>query len=118
MLNANKPKDIKLTYEDPIKIHPSTYIIGNSFLGAYSYVGQNCILGSSRVGRYCSIAPNVTISLGEHPINTLSTHPFFFGSKMGLNIPDNIGKERSSSVIKESTKIGNDVWIGAKEGLK
>ncbi len=61
---------------------------------------------SLRIGKYCSIATNVTIFLGsEHRTDWVSTYPFPF-----------LWKEANSISGHPSTRgdviIGNDVWIG------
>ena len=48
------------------------------------------------VGRYTSIAPGVRVVNENHPIDHLSSHPFFYTA--GTN--------------RRTTTIGNDVWIG------
>ena len=77
-------------------------------VGAYSY-GPCFVPGSfqphSAVGRYVSIAPGVRAYRRNHPINTLSTHPFFFNSALGVLESDAIGYE--------AIEIGADAWIGA-----
>jgi carbonic anhydrase/acetyltransferase-like protein (isoleucine patch superfamily) len=48
------------------------------------------------VGRYCSIGRRCSIGAARHPTNLVSTHP-------------STHDDRS---MKETTRIGNDVWIG------
>lgn len=58
-----------------------------------------------KIGRFCSIAENVTVFLGgEHRVDWLSTYPFF---KFGLG-PTISGHPKT----KGNVIIGNDVWIG------
>lgn len=103
-----------ITYEDPCRIHSSCKIMGQFNIGAYSYLGENCLVGGAIIGRYCSIAPGVKIGLGEHEPNHISMHPIFFGSKHSFNIPDRIGTQRDLTLKKHQIpKIGHDVWIGA-----
>lgn len=105
---------VPLVYEDPIMADGSTYFAGRSKIGAYTYFGSGCIVGSAVIGRFCSFAPNVTVGLGEHPIDTFSTHPFFFGAANGFDgVPKGIGHPRQVSDRKyQSPRIGNDVWVG------
>jgi virginiamycin A acetyltransferase len=59
------------------------------------------------IGRYCSIAENVTILLGgEHKPDWLTTFPF--GEL--LNTPPS--DEHKIGASKGDVTIGNDVWIG------
>jgi acetyltransferase-like isoleucine patch superfamily enzyme len=78
-------------------------------VGAYSY-GQCFVRGGlprgTRVGRYCSIAQCVRIFLRDHPVDHLSTHPFFFNSRLGLLPRD--------AIALSACSIGHDVWIGER----
>jgi acetyltransferase-like isoleucine patch superfamily enzyme len=86
-------------------------------IGAFTYFNQGCRIGTlERIGRFCSIAPDVSIGLGNHPTNYLSTHPLFFRSASVFadwNPPD-MGVARTADVIKDAPVIGNDVWIGTR----
>jgi len=67
--------------------------------------------GKLYIGKYCSIANNVTILLGgQHKVHSISTYPFFSINSL-LNNENN-----KCRVIDRSTKgdvrIGNDVWLG------
>jgi len=104
----------KITYEAPCRIDSSCKIIGGCEIGAYTYLGEGCLIGGGVIGRYCSIAPGVKIGLGEHEPSHVSMHPIFFGSKHSFNIPDGIGTARDLTLRKHQIpRIGNDVWIGA-----
>jgi acetyltransferase-like isoleucine patch superfamily enzyme len=77
-------------------------------VGAYSY-GECMIPGSFppgvTIGRYVSIASGVRILLRNHPLDWLSTHPFFFNSKLGWIKKDPIAPGK--------LEIAHDCWIGA-----
>jgi acetyltransferase-like isoleucine patch superfamily enzyme len=61
------------------------------------------------IGKYCSIAPNVTILLGGgHHIDWITTYPF--GSVNHEIFEPN--SDINHSMSKGSVMIGNDVWIG------
>jgi virginiamycin A acetyltransferase len=75
-------------------------------IGAYSY--GDCFDPATMpkgtfIGRYVSIARGVRIFLQNHPVDRLSTHPFFY--EQGLN---------GAAIVDEPTQlvIGHDVWIG------
>ncbi|MCT9114958.1 CatB-related O-acetyltransferase [Cupriavidus gilardii] len=103
----------QITFEQDIFIHRSTPIIGTVVIGAYSYIGEGSLIGRCVIGRFCSIAPKVVIGLGVHPTSNVSTHPFFFASKNGFNVPDGIGTPRDLKDPKyRGPIIGHDVWIG------
>ncbi len=65
-----------------------------------------------KIGKFCSIARDVTIFLGgEHQTSNITTYPFLYYpfEWEGLNQI----KEISIRVSKGDINIGNDVWIGA-----
>lgn len=77
-------------------------------IGAYSY-GQ-CFVPYAFppgvvVGRYVSIADGVNIFTRNHPMNTLSTHPFFFNACLGVIERD--------AMEYGSFEVASDAWIGA-----
>lgn len=111
--------------EDPIEIRGGIFDIEK--IGAYSYLGggDTVIRNVSKIGRFCSIAPNVKIGLVEHPTECLSTSPIIWGG--GQNIFDTLDyrdylTNNSESIAncteilvnktKKKTHIGHDVWIG------
>lgn len=77
-------------------------------VGAYSY-GECMVPGAFppgvRVGRYVSVASGVRVLVRNHPLEWLSTHPFFFNSRLGW-----INKDPIAPGMLE---IGDDAWIGA-----
>ncbi len=97
----------------------SNHIGKNSFfdghIGFGSYVGSNCNL-NAKIGRYCSIADNVSIVVGAHPTSYVSTHPAFYSTRKqsGFSFVKN-GKFEEIKYAdnqKHIVTIGNDVWIG------
>ena len=103
------------------KIYNNTKLI-DSFVGFGTYISQNTKMINTTIGRYCSIAENVEIVLGKHPVDTfVSTHPAFFSleKQSGFTYVESQKFEEHSFVNKESKNdkrqsvlIGNDVWIG------
>jgi virginiamycin A acetyltransferase len=78
-------------------------------IGAYSYGG--CFIPGAfappvSVGRYVSVARNVTILRRDHPTDRLSTHPFFFNSQLGYVTED--------CVPTKPLEICHDAWIGTE----
>ena len=65
------------------------------------------------IGKYCSIARDVTIGTGQHPLDTLTTHSMvhsecYTGEGHIGFLPENrVTFDRSRPV-----HVGNDVWIG------
>lgn len=86
-------------------------------IGDYSYLntqfGQSYIDSDVTIGKYCSIAPNVCIALGNHAISFVTTSPILYDKKRGFV---KSGKENKGN--EKNTIIGNDVWIGANANVK
>lgn len=59
------------------------------------------------VGRYVSIATGVKVFRRNHPVDRLSTHPYFYNSTLGW-IPKDTISEAAPLII------GHDAWIGAE----
>jgi virginiamycin A acetyltransferase len=75
-------------------------------VGAYSYgpcLDPGGFPAGTKVGRYVSIAADVHVFARNHPMDRISTHPFFFNAALGL-VPDNI--------TGTSLTIEHDAWIG------
>jgi virginiamycin A acetyltransferase len=78
-------------------------------IGAYSYgecFEPDAFPAGVVVGRYVSIGPGVLVFRRNHPIERLSTHPFFYNFKLGLVPRDTISSRPLA--------IGDDSWIGAR----
>ncbi len=86
-------------------------------IGDYSYFntqfGQSYIESGVQIGKYCSIAPNVCIALGNHNTSYVTTSPILYDKKRGF-----IRKRIENVINTEKTIIGNDVWIGANANIK
>src|SRR5690606_9450901 len=70
------------------RIYPFSRIT-NSEIQERTYVSYGCIINNCSIGKYCSIAQNVKVGLGMHPVNFVSTSPIFYS----LNNP--LGKSYS-----------------------
>jgi chloramphenicol O-acetyltransferase type B len=97
-------------------VHKNCHILQGSILNSvilesYSYINKNCVLQNVNIGRFCSIATNVQIGLGNHPTNLLSTSTLFYKKKNTFGI-ELIDKDINFSEYK-TTFIGHDVWIGS-----
>lgn len=80
-------------------------------IGAYSYIQVNGRIFNCDIGRFCSIAANVTIAPGMHDIGRVTTHPSFY-----FFIPSlpRIFVEEDKLPVSKRVSIGHDVWIGEK----
>ncbi len=78
-------------------------------IGAYSY-GECFVPGAFpphvTIGRYVSIASGISILVRNHPLDRISTHPFFFNSKLGYLAKD--------SMEFSHLTIEHDAWIGER----
>jgi virginiamycin A acetyltransferase len=86
-----KPSDAVIMYGSNVST--------DSVIGDYTYIGFNCFVTKAEIGRYCSIANNISIGLGEHDLNQISTSSYFY---------DNAYQK----LTEKKCTIGNDVWIG------
>jgi acetyltransferase-like isoleucine patch superfamily enzyme len=87
-------------------------------IGACSGVFNATLWGGS-IGRFCSIAPDVSIGMSEHPVDWLSSSmigyvPDIHGwashaRAQGREVRLRMGRR----VLRSAPVIGNDVWIGA-----
>lgn len=95
------------------KIEAGSSVVNSSF-DRYSFCGYDCAIVSCDIGAFCSIANNVRIGSGRHPVEWVSTSPVFSSNKDSV-------KKKFSHHIKSSdkrTSIGNDVWIGESALIK
>jgi acetyltransferase-like isoleucine patch superfamily enzyme len=83
----------------------------NIRVGKFSYGFERVCVKDAKIdeiGAFTSIGKNLTISPGNHPIETVSTHPFFYLSEFKLSHEDHIEIVAKNDPVK----IGHDVWIG------
>lgn len=78
-------------------------------IGAYSYGG--CFVPGAfpprvQIGRYVSVAEGINILRRNHPLDRLSTHPFFFNHKLGY--------VREDSVSFVHLQVEHDAWLGER----
>jgi acetyltransferase-like isoleucine patch superfamily enzyme len=82
-------------------------------IGEYTY-GHPVVLypdGKLKIGKFCSIAWNVTIFLGgNHRVDWIATYPFPTPDGRWPKVQD---KEHEYLGSKGDVTIGNDVWIGS-----
>lgn len=107
-------------YEAPAAILGKLEVKGNLSVGAYTYLRGGLIQRIKSIGRYCSIAPHLSVGLPQHPLTWLSTSPLQYSkSKFGFHKPFNQieirtkTKENDPNHKRPPAVIGNDVWIGA-----
>jgi len=83
----------------------------DSVIGDFSYISDGSVINETKIGKFCSIGPNVRTGPGKHPTHTfVTTHPSVYSN------PSNLLKNFSTKdnyEYKKEILIGNDVWIGA-----
>lgn len=87
-------------------------IINDARIGSYTYLGRNSLAQHVTIGNYCSIAHDVIIGLGAHPLNMFSTSPLFY--KVNNTMKVRLVNSDSNFQEYKQIHIGNDVWIGAR----
>lgn len=90
--------------EKNIYIWDSTEISEDSEIGSFTYIGNNSSVIKSKIGRYCSIANNVSIGPSEHPRSDVATW---------LSHIDTY-----DLLYDKECVIGNDVWIGVNSVVR
>ena len=99
--------------------HPSKLL---QTMGAFSYSNGNIwTILNAKFGRYCSIASQVHILEGKHPVDAVSTSPYHYSVYYGKSsIPEEYVYKRKT-VFNHSygrTLVGNDVWIGSHTTIR
>lgn len=82
-----------------IETQHQSSIDASSKIGSYSYIGCRTHITKSNIGRYCSIANNVSIGQGEHRLDRISTSVTFYEDPLEI-------------LTEGACEIGSDVWIG------
>ncbi|EAR59932.1 CatB-related O-acetyltransferase [Neptuniibacter caesariensis] len=75
---------------------------------SYGFLRKDALPRGTIIGRYTSIAEGLKIFRRNHPLDTFSTHPYFYNSMLGYVKLDTIPNNDENPLV-----IGNDVWIGA-----
>ncbi|MDT9630459.1 MULTISPECIES: CatB-related O-acetyltransferase [Pseudomonas] len=76
-----------------------THVDSESRIGSYTYIGEHTNITKSNIGRFCSIANNVSIGQGEHVLDHISTSSIFY-------------KTPWKTLTQHDCNIESDVWIG------
>lgn len=106
LLNVKRGRDVK--------IYSGCHIV-NTNIGDFTYCSYDTKITNAQIGKFCSIAGNVTIGAAEHPISWISTSPVFENVK-NSGSSTRFANEELPSI--KTTNIGNDVWIGAGAMIK
>lgn len=103
-------KIFRAQMERQVVIYPRVWLSEVSF-GSFSYVNEQSLMRSVRVGRFTSIGPHFLCGYGEHPSDLVSTSPVFYSTRnqCGVSFAD-----RDYFSEASETSIGHDVWIGTR----
>lgn len=93
--------------------HPNRRIVS---IGAFTHVvsAENDFF-MLRCGRYCSIARGTRVVNGHHPVHSVTTNPYHYGSYYSDHLPPEL---RYTGPVENFTRsygiatVGHDVWIG------
>jgi phosphonate metabolism protein (transferase hexapeptide repeat family) len=91
------------------EIGPDT-ILEHSSLGDYSYVMQRCQIVGTSIGKFCSIASDVRLNPGNHPLERVTSHHMTYRAALfgfGEDDEDFFAWREAHPV-----RLGHDVWIG------
>jgi acetyltransferase-like isoleucine patch superfamily enzyme len=118
-----------LALPENIRMEPfSMFISGGAIwsAGAFSY-SQSTLPPETTMGRYCSLAPAISVLHSDHPLSFISTSPFsyrpesapIFGQAIALSAHAEAYRPLPHDDNEHAPiHIGNDVWIGQNTLLK
>ncbi|MDR1360670.1 MAG: CatB-related O-acetyltransferase [Deltaproteobacteria bacterium] len=128
-LRQGDAPEAMLALPENLRVEPFSMFISNGNLwsaGAFSY-SQSALPPETVVGRYCSIAPAVSVFHSEHPLSFISTSPFSYRPEaapifeQAIALSPHAGDYRAirhDDCEQSPIRIGNDVWIGQNVLLK
>ena len=125
--NIIKWRSKKMSLGRFVRINDSSFLegynrVGNNsyinglYMGIHSYIGTDCILNKTKIGRFTSIGDRVMVITGNHPTTqNISTSPVFYSVKsdVGSFVQSDFFVEYKYAVDDYYVSIGNDVWIGS-----
>tara|TARA_B110001450_G_C17590920_1_gene468932 strand:+ start:377 stop:886 length:510 start_codon:yes stop_codon:yes gene_type:complete len=80
----------------------------------HSFCGYDCEIYNTTIGSFCSIANEVAIGGGNHPMNWVSTSPVFYAGRDSVRVKYSEHERKKP----HRTIIGHDVWIGQRVLIK
>jgi acetyltransferase-like isoleucine patch superfamily enzyme len=104
---------INSTIPKTSKVESGSHIVNTTF-GKHSFCGYDCEIINCEVGSFCSIANNVKIGGGVHPMNWVSMSPVFYEGRDSVKAK--FSEHRRNPSLR--TIIGHDVWIGQSAIVK
>lgn len=95
------------------KVESGSQIVNSNF-EKHSFCGYDCDILNCDIGSFCSIANNVKIGGGAHPMKWVSMSPVFYEGRDSVKAKFSVHKREP---VKRTT-IGHDVWIGQSSIIK
>lgn len=71
------------------------------------WLNPNLFWSNIKIGRYCSVASELSIHTGNHPMDMYTTHPIAYSMNFGA-----LTSERD--IQSGNFEIGHGVWLGAR----
>jgi virginiamycin A acetyltransferase len=108
--NVRSILPLGLTVKEGVVVEKNVVILKHlAELGKNVYIGSDSHIGlCKKIGNFSSISFGVKIGLLNHPLNSISTSPVFYGVRRGWV------KESKQSITEGMfVEIGNDVLISA-----
>lgn len=100
---------LKSTVHPTSKIESGSQVV-NSSVARHSFCGYDCEITDCDIGAFCSIANEVVIGGGRHPIEWVGMSPVFYEGRDSVKAKFSEHKR----VARLRSTIGNDVWIGRR----
>jgi acetyltransferase-like isoleucine patch superfamily enzyme len=95
-----------------ISINRRNYIL-RSRIGSFTYTGIGTSIRSAQVGKFCSLAWDISIGGGNHDFDKVTTSPLWRFHKLSGELGKVKGELEKRYDIFGETTIGNDVWIAS-----
>lgn len=84
--------------------------LSSSKIGKYTRINSGCSLLNTTIGNFSSLAGNIQLGAGRHPLHFASTSQLFY-NKNSLN---NQWVKPINFTQDLPINVGNDVWIGVQ----
>lgn len=78
----------------------------------YSYIGPETKLTHAEIGKFCSIAGDCIIGIGNHTLDYISSSSIFTERRNGTEMSW-VNQDKNAANYRK-VRIGNDVWIGTR----
>jgi len=104
---------VNSTIDKTSKVEAGSELV-NVTMSKHSFCGYNCEIINCEIGSFTSIANNVVIGGGMHPMDWVSMSPVFYEGKDSVKAKYSVHKRPLPLKII----IGHDVWIGHSAIIK